>query len=168
MAPLSLQRKLGALWIRAPGDPGAIGQFQRAFEDLTAAGLHALDGGADVLDIEVKKPERERLRRPLRAHATNCQPTSREQLICVGVTDFGVRLLPAENLAVERKHLLPIVGMQFMPAHTPRLAELGGYLPGRLQPVDQSKCCSLRIGDNRNKADIGVGRWDINGATEAL
>ncbi len=81
MTSLSLQRERGALGVGASGDPVAAGQFKRTFRDLPSTDFHTLHGRIDVLDIEVKQPERERLCRTLGEHAADRQPAGGKQLI---------------------------------------------------------------------------------------
>jgi hypothetical protein len=53
-----LQRKQGTLGIGTSRNPATIRQFDRTLEDPASAGIHALRGHADVLDIEVIEPTR--------------------------------------------------------------------------------------------------------------
>jgi len=53
-----------------------------------------------------------------------------------------------------------------MPAHAPRSAELGGLRPAGILPLDQRKRRHLRVGDDRNAADIAVGRRDVDGSAK--
>src|ERR1700720_655054 len=107
-APLSLQRKEGALRVRASGDPAAVQQLMRAIKDPATTGLHTLRSRVDVADIEVIEPEWNRLCRKFSEHAADRLPTSGEPLTRIGWTGFVVRFLPAKKLAVESKRLLPV------------------------------------------------------------
>jgi len=95
-------------------------------EEAAAARLHARNGSVDVADIEVIQPVWHRLDWPFGEHAADCLPAGGEQLISLGRPRFGVRLLPAEQCAVERKRLFPVGGEQLMPAHAPRIVQRGG------------------------------------------
>src|SRR5713101_2286504 len=111
----SRQREDGALRIRASQDPSVAQHFNRAAEDLAATSLHALHRHVDVADVEVIKPERDRLHRGLGEHAAYRLPSDGEELVCAHRADIGLRFLPAKELAVESKRLLPVGGEQLVP-----------------------------------------------------
>src|SRR2546430_9460072 len=96
---LSCQREDGALRIRASQDPSVAQHFNRAAEDLTATSLHALHRHVDVADVEVIKPERDRLHRGLGEHAADGLPSAGEQLSCAHRSPIGLRFLPTDYLA---------------------------------------------------------------------
>src|SRR5215831_17420794 len=115
VAALSHQRENGALRVGALGHPSAAPHFNRAVDDLATPSPHAPDRHVDVADVEVIKPERDRLRRRLCEHAADGLSSGGEQLIWAHRAGVGLRFLPAEELAVESKCLLPVGGDQLMP-----------------------------------------------------
>ena len=62
LTPRPLQREWSALRVLASDDPGATGQFKRTCKYPAAGAPHALRGFVDIADIEIIKPERNRLR----------------------------------------------------------------------------------------------------------
>src|SRR5712691_1889929 len=97
-----------------------------ALKDPATTGLHTLGGRVDVADIEVIKPEWDRLFRTFSEHAADRLPTGGEQLIRVRRIGFGIRFLPAKKLTVESKRLLLVGGEQLMPADAPRFVRVSG------------------------------------------
>jgi len=81
-----------------------------------AAGLHPPCCFVDVGDIEIIKPERDRLHRRFGEHAADRLPAGGEHLIRAYRTGVGFGFLPAEELAVEGKRLLPVGSEQLVPA----------------------------------------------------
>ena len=120
-------RKDRTLRVYASDDP-TVRHFKWPLEDPAAAGLHAFSGRVDIADIEVIKPVWDLLYRTFGEHAADRLPAGGEQLIRVLRTEFGVRFLPAEKLAVESKRLLPVGGEQLMPAHALRFVQIGRLL----------------------------------------
>src|SRR5437879_13598815 len=108
MAPRSLQREEGALRVDASDDPAAVQQLMWAVVDPASAGLHAFDGRVDVVDIEVEKPERDRICRKFGGHAADRLRAYGEQLIRVCRSGFGIRFFPAKELAIKGKSALRI------------------------------------------------------------
>src|SRR5271166_2212498 len=84
------QREDGALRVRTLDDPVAARHFDGAFDDLAAAGLHALRRRIDIADVEVVEPERDRDRQRLGEHAADRYPTGGEQLVRAHRADVGV------------------------------------------------------------------------------
>src|SRR5262249_56105161 len=90
-----------------------------------------------------------------------------EQLIWAYRAGVGLRLLPAEELAVERPRLLPVGSEQLVPADAAGRVQGGGLLLAALQPFEQRNGCHLRVGRDRKAADVGdVRRWDMHGAAK--
>src|SRR5215211_4432170 len=152
--------------VYASDDPAAAGYFKWPLEDPAAAGFHAFRGCVDIAGIEVIKPIWNRLYRTFSEHAADRLPAGGEQQIHVRLTGFGVLSLPAKELAVECKRLLPIAGEQLMPTHAPRFVQLGGLLLTGFLPIDQRKYRRLRVGDDRNTADVAVRRRHVHGSTK--
>ena len=141
------RRSLDPSWLRFPCSANAAPcgslhraiqtaarQFKRTLENLAAGGLHALRGRIDIADIEVEKPERNRVNRTFGEHAADRCSAGMEQLIDVRRTDIGARLPPAKKFAVKGKRLLQIGGEQLMPAHTSRFVRFGGSVGRRSAP----------------------------------
>src|SRR6266540_3416938 len=136
MTSIAHQREDGALRIRASGDPSFAGQFNRAVEDRPRAGLHARYRHVDVSDVEIIKPERDRLHRRLGVHAADRLPSGGEQLVRACCAGVGLRLLPAKELAIKSKRLLPVGGEQLVPADAAWRVELGGLLLTAVEPFE--------------------------------
>src|SRR5258705_3861730 len=153
--------------VYASDDPAAV-YFIWPLEDRAAASLQAFRGSVNIADIELKKPIWNRLSGTFSEHAADRRPAGGEQQIHVGRSEFAVRSLPAKELAVEYERLLPIAGEQLMPAHAPRFVQLGGLPLTGFQPTDQRKYCRLRVGDDRNTADVAVRRRDVHGSTKTF
>src|SRR6266478_2450408 len=117
---LSRQREDGALRIRASQDPSVARYFNRPAEDLAATSLHALHRHVDVADVEVIKPERDRLDRGLGEHAADGLPSGGEQLVCAHRAHIGLRFLPRAIRLAESPCLLPVGGEQLVPADAAR------------------------------------------------
>src|SRR5207247_8948117 len=120
VAALSHQREECALRVRALQDPPAAQDFDWSVDDSPAAGLHPPCCLVDVGDVEVIEPERDRLRCRLGEHTADRLPAGGEYLIRAYRTGVGFGLLPAEELAVEDKRLLPVDSDQLVPPRRPR------------------------------------------------
>ena len=79
-----------------------------------------------------------------------------DHLIDVRRTVLGTGFAPAKKFVVKGKRFLMIGGEQLMPAHPSRLVRFGRLLLAGDQSLDQRQCGVLRIGDDRNTADIAV------------
>src|ERR1700676_4628888 len=55
-----------------------------------------------------------------------------------------------------------------MPADVPGLSRLGGQRTAVPEAAYQAKYCRLRIGDHRDKTNVGLGRRDMHSAAETL
>src|SRR5262249_42904000 len=167
MAALSYQSEYGALRIRATDDPPVAGDFDGTVEDLAALRFHAPERDIHVADVEVVKPERDRLRGRLGEHAADGEIADREQLIRTHWAAVGLRFPPAEKLAVELPCLLPIGGEQLVPADVAERIQLGSLLTAAVEPFEQPNGRHLRIDCDRDAADIGnIFRWHVHGAAE--
>src|SRR5262249_56530170 len=111
----------------------------RAIDDLARPSPHALYRHVDVADVEVIKPERDRLCRRLCEHAADGLPAGGEQLIWAHRAVAGLRFLPAEELAVERPSFLPVRGDQLMPASAAGRVRRGGRVLPAFAPLQLRK-----------------------------
>src|SRR5215510_1280607 len=167
VAALSHQSENGALRVGALGHPSAAPHFNRAMDDLATPSPHAPHRHVDVADVEVIKPERDRLRRRLCEHAADGLSSGGEQLIWAHRAGVGLRFLPAEELAVESKRLLPVGGDQLMPADAAGRVQRGGPLLAAFEPLEQRNRCHLRVDRDRKAADVGdVRRRDMHAAAK--
>ena len=127
----------GALRVRASDDPAAARHFNRAVEDLAAAGLDALRRRVDVADVEIVEPEGSRDRRRLGEHAADHLPAGGEELIRARLA--RCRRPPSASRKARRRKPTPAPSRRraARASRPARCGRSGGLLLAGLQPLEQ-------------------------------